>query len=183
MPRLVIPLLLALLAGCSSGADLGEEWIAVTEADFPLVFAPDELEGAIARYLRSTRYRNGRAILTHRASWKRAGARLPRAALRLEQYGPGFVLAQNAEQTLTRAVASVFAGRRPLILAQDQGVNSLGSFDYLRVRDGEAECAVFVQSWRRRRILNTLVGHYCVAPDPGLTAARIESALRSLREK
>lgn len=177
----MIPVLLALLLGCSSDSDLGEEWTAITEEDFPLVFAPAKLQGTIARYLRSTRYRNGRATLTHQASWRGAGARLPRAGLRLEQYGRGFVVAQSAETMMNRLVGSIFKDRRPQILAEDQDVNVLGTIDYLQVRNDEAECVVFSQNWRRQGILNILVGHYCAAATPGLSDTRITTVLRSLK--
>ncbi len=183
MRMLVTLLLFASLVGCSSEADLGEEWIAITEDDFPLAFAPDQMQGAVSRHLKSTRYRNGRATLTHRASWKAASVRLPRAALRLEQYGPGFVIAQSAETTLDRSVANIFEGRRPLILTGGRDVNVLGAIDYLLVRDGDAECLVFYQSWRRDRILNILVGHYCDTLTPGLSNTRITALLRSLKPK
>ncbi len=183
MRNLVIPFLLVLLLGCSRDSDLGAEWTAITAEDFPLAFAPDELRGAIARYLKSTRYHKGRAILTHQASWKAPGARLPRAELRLEQYGRGFVIAQNAETAMNRLVDSIFEGRRPLILAKNQEVNALGTIDYILVRDEAAECMVFSQSWRRESILNILQGRYCVAPGSGFSDTRIATLLRSLKPK
>ncbi len=183
MRNLVIPLILALLLSCSSASDLGEEWTAISAEDFPLLFAPDQLRGAIARYLKSTRYRKGRAILTPQASWKAPGVRLPRAGLRLEQYGRGFVIARNAETTMNRLVDSIFEGRSPLILAKNREVNTLGTIDYLVVRDEAAECMVFSQSWRRGSILNILVGHYCVAPESGLSNTGIATLLRSLKPK
>lgn len=183
MRNLVIPFLLVLLLGCSGDSDLGEEWTAITAEDFPLAFAPDELRGAIARYLKSTRYYKGRAILTHQASWKAPSARLPRAELRLEQYGRAFVIAQNPETAVSRLMDSIFEGRRPAILVKNREVNTLGTIDYLVVRDETAECVVFSQSWRRESILNLLQGLYCIAPGSGFSDTRIATLLRSLKPK
>ncbi len=182
MRKPLIPLLLALLVGCGN-ADLGEEWTAIPEEDFPLVFAPGGLEDGIGRYLRSVRYEHRRPILATWARWTSPGARLPMAELRLDQAGPNFITTMNARYALSWAVESLFEGRAYSTLAKDRDVNLFGAIDYAHVRDREAECLVFFQTWRRKRILNTLMGHYCVPLAPGLTEARIKAALRSLREK
>ncbi len=180
MRDIAILLLFPLLAGCSN-AELGEEWTAIPEEDFPLVFKPGGLEGGVGRFLRSVRYEHRRPILTTWARWTSPGARLPMAELRLDQAGPNFITTLNAKDALSWAVDSVLEGRAASTLAKDRDVNLLGAIDYAHIRDSEAECLVFFQTWRRKRILHSLIGHYCVPLDPGLTEDRIKTALRSLR--
>ncbi len=183
MRNLVIPFLLALLLGCSSDSDLGEEWTAISEEDFPLVFTPTGLEGAIGRYLRSIRYQHGRPILNTRVRLTSPGARLPAAEIQLEQVGPAFIITLDAKNALSRAVDRAFEGRLTTLLAKGRDVNLLGPIDYAHVRDVEADCVVFFQTWRRERIRNILIGHYCTVPQPGLSEALIKTVLRGIKEK
>ena len=183
MRHFVIPLLFLLLVGCSSESDLGEEYTAITEAEFPLDFAPAGLESAIVRYIRVVRHDQGRPILTKWAHWTSPGARLPKAHIRLDQVGRSFVVSLNAKKLLVQAAEDLFAGRPSTLLAERQDTNSLGPIDYVHIRDVEADCVIFFQYWRRERILNTVLGHYCVPLDRGLSQARIWAALSSLELK
>ena len=183
MRNLAIPVLLALLLGCSSDSDLGEEWTAITEEDFPLVFAPPGLEDAIGRYLRTVRYEQGRPILNTWAGLTSPGTRLPQAEMNLEQVGPAFVITLDAKDALSRAVDRAFEGSLPTLLAKGRDVNLLGAIDYVHVLDTEADCLLFIQTWRRERILNILQGRYCVAAEPGLREALIKTVLRGIKEK
>ena len=173
-----------LLATPVFAQDLGPEWKALTGQEATIVFAAPELEGMIARHLRSTH--PGYRYVMEVALWMGPAARHPVALIHYIKTLPGYHLSRELDPRKFIKSLTTFEGKELDIGRRESHGNKLGRIKSRRFSFENVECVAFTQNFGMMDEgagSDQIRGYYCADPGSPLSDTTLSTVVEGVGVK